>query len=89
MALSALGRKHLLGFGRQREIARKLGLSESYVSMVVSGVVVPRTEKGRKTARRVQVAVARALGMKLHEAFAELAPQSVQESAGRYVATTT
>jgi transcriptional regulator with XRE-family HTH domain len=85
MPLNALGRKVLLPFGTQRRIARRLNVSTSYVSMIVNGGRIPRTGQGRAVA----VAISRALGMKLSEAFAELAPQSVQESAGRYVATTT
>ena len=85
MPLSPLGRKVLLPFGKQREIARRLNVSTALVSGVVNGVYNPRTPRGQKTARRVQVAVSRALGMKLSEAFAESAPQSVQHRPSHYV----
>src|SRR5687767_14377091 len=81
MPLNALGRKVLLPFGAQRRIARKLGVSTSYVSQIVNGGKIPRSGDGRKVA----VAVSRALGMKLHEAFAELAPETVQHRAQYHV----
>ena len=77
MPLSAIGRKVLLPFGKQREIARRLNVSTSYVSMIVNGGRIPRSGQGRQVA----VAIARALGMKLHEAFQELTPQRTQNAA--------
>lgn len=77
MPLSAIGRKVLLPFGKQREIARRLDVSTSYVSMIVNGGRIPRSGQGRQVA----VAVARALGMKLHEAFGELNQQASSQAA--------
>lgn len=69
MAGVAIGIKERLEHGTQRKIARRLGLSEGYVSEVISGAAQPRTERGRKTQRRVQVIVARAVGMKVDDVF--------------------
>jgi predicted transcriptional regulator len=69
--LSVAERKHRLAHGAQREIAAQCGVSEAYVSYVVGGLRQPRTAQGRKTVRRVQVAVARKLRMRLDDVFAE------------------
>ena len=69
----AVKSKERLEHGLQRKIARQLGLSEGYVSEVVTGASNPRTERGRKTQRRVQVAVARAIGKRVDEVFGEAA----------------
>lgn len=82
MPLNALGRKILLPFGTQRRIARRLGVSTSYVSMIVNGGRIPRSGDGRKVA----VAVSRALGMKLYEAFAELNQQAPSQTSYRHIA---
>jgi transcriptional regulator with XRE-family HTH domain len=71
MALSALGRKHLLPHGAQRKIARRLGVEESRVSAVVNGEATPVTEAGWKSWRRIQKAVARTLGLDVEEAFSD------------------
>jgi hypothetical protein len=69
MALSALGRKHLLPHGAQRKIARRLGIEEARVSAVVNGTEIPVTEQGWKSYRRVQRAVAKVLNLSVEEAF--------------------
>lgn len=69
MAVGDAGIKDRLEHGTQRRIARKLKLSEAVVSEVVTGVAKPRSERGRKTVRRVQVAIARALRTKVDELF--------------------
>jgi hypothetical protein len=69
MALSAVGRKTLLPHGSQRKIARRLGVEESRVSAVVNGSDIPMTENGWKSYRRVQRAVAKALGLSVEESF--------------------
>lgn len=69
MAENDSGIKDRLEHGTQRRIARKLALSEAVVSEVVTGMARPRTERGRKTVRRVQVAIARALRKKVDELF--------------------
>lgn len=73
MPLTPISRKVLLAHGKRREIANRLGVSESYVSQIVNGVKLPSGPMGRKVA----VAVSRALGMKVNEVFAEPAPQHV------------
>ena len=69
MAAQSRNIKALMEHGTQRKIARALALSDAYVSQVVAGKVDARTEKGRKTQRKVQVAVARALRLRVDEAF--------------------
>lgn len=80
MALSAVGRKALLPHGSQRKIARRLGIEESRVSVVVNGADIPTSEFGWKSYRLVQNAIARALGMKVGEAFSA-AERGVEEEA--------
>lgn len=83
MALSPLGRKHLLPWGKQDEIAKRLGVIPGYVSQVVNGLAIPRSKRGWKLYRKVQVAIARALGMRLDEAFTprELGIEQQQDAA--------
>jgi hypothetical protein len=72
MALNAIGRKHLLPHGSQRKIARRLEVEESAVSAVVNwmpGDEMPKTDAGWKSWRRVQRAVAKALNLRVVEAF--------------------
>lgn len=71
MALSAIGRKHLLEYGKQHEVAEALGIAESYVSQVVNGFGFPRTQKGWRKYRKVQRSIAARLGMTVEEAFSE------------------
>lgn len=73
MPLTASDRTERLEHGAQREIAAKLGVAESYVSAVVTGDARPKTGRGRKTVRRIQVAVAREIRLPVDEVF----PQDV------------
>jgi hypothetical protein len=74
MPLTIADRKHLMPHGAQREIAADLGVDESYVSRVVAEAIHPRTARGRKQLRRIQVAVARKLGITVDEAFPPAEP---------------
>jgi hypothetical protein len=67
--------KDELPHGVQRRVARRLQLSESYVSSVLSGTASGRTEKGRKTQRRVRVAIARAVNRKVDDLFGSTATE--------------
>lgn len=69
MALTIAERKHLMPYGSQREVASEQGVKEGYVSEVMSGDVNPKTTDGKKKLRRVQVAIARKLGVTVDEAF--------------------
>lgn len=69
MALGALGRKVLLQPSKQQEIADRMGEPKSFVSKVVNGRQIPTSPRGWKRYRRVQVAVARAIGLRVDEAF--------------------
>lgn len=81
MALSALGRKHLLPHGAQRKIARALDIEQSRVSVVIAGLDIPKTELGWKSYRRVQRAVAKALDLRVDEAFSAVERGEVEELA--------
>lgn len=61
--------KQGLEHGAQKRIAASIGVAEPTVSLVITGNYRPRTERGRKTQRKVQVAVARALRMKVQDVF--------------------
>ncbi len=69
MALNAIGRKALLNHGKQREIADRQSLNPATVSQAVNGVGFPLSPKGWVKYRKAQVAIARALGLRLDEAF--------------------
>lgn len=78
MALSAVGRKALLPHGSQRKIARQLGIEESRVSAVVNGQDIPLTEHGWKSYKRVQKAIAKALGLPAEDSFQDFERGEVQ-----------
>lgn len=66
MALTRHERKERLGHGAQKEIAEKLGVSDSLVSAVVND----KTQiLGEDTVRRVRVAIARRIGLPVDEVF--------------------
>lgn len=77
MPLTVAERKHLMPHGAQKEVATEEGVDESYVSRVMDDDVRPKTATGKQTLRRVQVALARRLRVKVHEAFP---PQSEEVS---------
>lgn len=66
MSIARYARRERLPVGAQKEIAQRLGVAESVVSRVMN-------DKGSDlspiTRRRVKVAIARKLGMKVDEAF--------------------
>jgi DNA-binding transcriptional regulator YdaS (Cro superfamily) len=56
--------------GEQKTIAEKLGLAPSVVNGVLHGTYpIPRTSKSARTVRRVQVAIAQAVGRRVDEVF--------------------
>lgn len=69
MALNAIGRKHMLPYGKQREIADRTRLNPGLVSQALNGVGFPLSPRGWKKYRKAQVAIARSLGLSLEEAF--------------------
>jgi transcriptional regulator with XRE-family HTH domain len=69
IALTVAERKHRMPFGSQKEIAAETGLSRSLVSQVVNDTYRPVTPQGQRTMRRLQVRIARKLGMRVDEAF--------------------
>jgi transcriptional regulator with XRE-family HTH domain len=69
MTLTLTESKPRLPYGKQREIAKRLGVAESYVSAVVNETFRPRSKRGWKMYRRVQVAVARSMGQRVEEVF--------------------
>lgn len=69
MPLTATQRKERLPYGEQKEIATRLKEPKSYISLVMSGQVRPKTKRAKLRLRRAQVAIARALGLSVDEAF--------------------
>jgi hypothetical protein len=69
LPLSTAERKHRLPHGAQKDIAVEEGVSTQYVSAVLADLVKPRTERGTKTVRRIQVAIARKLRMRVDDVF--------------------
>lgn len=72
MALSVAERKHLMPFGAQKEVAAEESVDEAFVTRVLADEVHPKTERGRKSVRRVRVALARKIRMRVDDAFAPL-----------------
>jgi hypothetical protein len=69
ISLSVAERKHRLPHGAQKQIAAEEQVSAQYVSAVLADLVKPRTERGTKTVRRIQVAIARKLRMRVDDVF--------------------
>ena len=65
--------KDRLEYGARKRIALAIGVPAPTVSNVITGAYHPRTERGRKTLRKVQVAVARAVRMKVEDVFPDMA----------------
>jgi hypothetical protein len=69
MPLTVAERKHRFPHGAGKEIAIEAGVSEALVSRILGGSFLPTTPKGRATERRIQVRIARKLGMKVDDVF--------------------
>lgn len=69
MPLTIAERKHQMPRGAQLEVSAKERVDPGYVSRVMNGELRPKTPVGRKKLRRVQVALARKLGVTVDEAF--------------------
>jgi predicted XRE-type DNA-binding protein len=70
MALSRWERKEKLGFGSQAEIATRLKVQRSVVSAVVNDKA---QSLSAETVRKVQVAVARKIGLPVDDVFDSVA----------------
>lgn len=81
MALTAVGRKALLEHGRQKVVAGRARVSPAYVSAVNACEWIPKTRRGWEKYRRVQLAIARELGLDVTEAFAAFERGEVQQEA--------
>lgn len=71
MPLTSTQRKERLEHGQQKEIAARLREPKSYVSLVMSGEVRPKTKRAKRRLRRAQLAIAKTLGLSIEEAFTE------------------
>lgn len=69
MPLTRAERKDLMPFGGQAEVAAAEHVDRPYVSNVMNGEVFPKTPAARKKLRRVQVALARKIGLPVNEVF--------------------
>ena len=69
IALTVAERKHRLPFGAQKEIAEAEGVSKALVSEVVNGTSNPTTPEAQRRHRRIQVRIARKLGLRVDEVF--------------------
>jgi hypothetical protein len=76
MVLTIAERKHLMPYGAQKEIAIDEGVDEGYVSRVMNDDVRPKTLRGKQKLRRIQVAIARKLRVRVEEAFPPAAIQT-------------
>lgn len=78
MPLSVAERKERMPFGAQKAVSTEQRVDPGYVSKVMDDAIRAKTEPGRKKLRRVQVALARKLGVTVDEAFP---PASAQATA--------
>lgn len=69
MPLTIAERKHRMPFGAQREVATEEGVDEAYVSKAMNDEVHPKTPEARQKLRRVQVALARKLKVRVEDVF--------------------
>lgn len=69
MPLSIAERKYRMPHGALQQVARSEGVANSYVTAVMNGTVMPRSPLARKKLRRVRVALARKLGLRVDEVF--------------------
>jgi hypothetical protein len=69
MPLTIAERKHRMPRGAGLEIAAKERVDPGYVSKALNGELHPKTPPAKKKLRRVQVALARKLGVTVDEAF--------------------
>ena len=69
MPLTVAERKQRMPHGAQQNVAARLSVADSYVSAVMAGEVFPKTKRTRTKLRRVQVALAREIGVAVDEAF--------------------
>jgi hypothetical protein len=69
MPLTIAERKHRMPHGGRKEVAAEQMVDATYVSKAMNGELFPKTSTGRKKLRRVQVAIARKLGVTVDEAF--------------------
>jgi len=77
MPLTTAERKHRMPFGSQREIAREEAVDEAYVSKAIADEIFPKTDEARVKLRRVRVAIARRLKVRVDEAFPQPAAAAV------------
>lgn len=76
MPLTVAERKHLMPYGAQKEVAQDEEVPEPYVSLVMNDALHPKTEVAKQKLRRVQVAIARKLRMRVDEVFPPEQPTS-------------
>lgn len=69
MPLSIAERKYRMPHGALQQVAKDIGVANSYVTAVMNGSVAPKSLTARKKLRRTQVALARKLGVTVDEAF--------------------
>lgn len=69
MPLTTADRKDRLPFGAQRAVALELQVDPAYVSKVMDDAVRPKTPRGKKQLRTVQVALSRKLRLPVDEVF--------------------
>lgn len=81
MPLTIAERKHLMPRGARKDVAAEQLVDGTFVSRVMNGEVLPKTEPGRKKLRRIQVALARKLGRTVDEVFPPDVPAAHTERA--------
>lgn len=69
MPMTPAQRKEAMPHGGQRRAAKRAKVSETYATLVMSGVARVSTPRGLKTLRRVQNALAREIGQPVELVF--------------------
>lgn len=69
MALTVAERKHRMPHGGQHRLAKRFGVTDSYLSAVMAGECHPKSKRTKLRLRRMQLAIAAELGLSLDDVF--------------------
>jgi hypothetical protein len=62
-------RKEAMPHGGQRRAAKRVRRSETYIHLVMSDLVQPRTKRGERTLLRARLAIANEMGQPVEKVF--------------------
>lgn len=74
-------RKQAMPHGGQRRAAKRISRSESYITLVMNDLVVPKTRRGIRTLLRARVAIAQEMGKPVEDVFSSTPPTPASSGA--------